>query len=252
MTTVINIHKDSFMFMTGVMSCLWQCHVSLMHTSSNKVLPNSNFAKYPALCKRGLCILKSPLIWNVFWYLLDIIVLLAHASVFQCRSIKFDCSGTIVVWDYTYIIQHNQSIQLKSLSLTSQDLTNTHTQIWFALKLHLEKSNCTHIFRNPHDLRNHSCLRNTKTLQDSKKYNTYDSGFGEHHLKKKQQLEEQTLTVKYKNVWNDWLSKRHWLNSCECKASKMTTGIFHRIQQCPFRDVLNCSCLFKKKCIKII
>jgi len=37
MTTVINIHKDSFMFMTGVMSCLWQCHVSLMHTPSNKV-----------------------------------------------------------------------------------------------------------------------------------------------------------------------------------------------------------------------
>jgi len=27
MTTAINIHKDSFMFMTGVMSCLWQCHV---------------------------------------------------------------------------------------------------------------------------------------------------------------------------------------------------------------------------------
>jgi len=70
---------------------------------------NIRLAKYPALCKRGLCILKSPLIWNVFWYLLDIIVLLAHASVFQCRSINFDCSGTIVVWDYTYIIQHNQS-----------------------------------------------------------------------------------------------------------------------------------------------
>jgi len=39
MTTVINIHEDSFMFMTGVMSCLWQCRVSLMHTPSNKVLP---------------------------------------------------------------------------------------------------------------------------------------------------------------------------------------------------------------------
>jgi len=39
MTTVINIHEDSFMFMTGVMSCSWQCHVSLMHTPSNKVLP---------------------------------------------------------------------------------------------------------------------------------------------------------------------------------------------------------------------
>jgi len=39
MTTVINIHKDSFMFMTGVMSSLWQCHVSLLHTPSNKVLP---------------------------------------------------------------------------------------------------------------------------------------------------------------------------------------------------------------------
>jgi len=25
--------------MTGVLSCLWQCHVSLMHTPSNKVLP---------------------------------------------------------------------------------------------------------------------------------------------------------------------------------------------------------------------
>jgi len=31
MTTVINIHKDSFMFMTGVMSCLWRCHVSHAH-----------------------------------------------------------------------------------------------------------------------------------------------------------------------------------------------------------------------------
>jgi len=39
MTTVINIHKDSFMFMIGVMSCLLQCHFSLMHTPSNKVLP---------------------------------------------------------------------------------------------------------------------------------------------------------------------------------------------------------------------
>jgi len=29
------------MFMTGVMSCLWQCYVSLIHTPSNKVLPNS-------------------------------------------------------------------------------------------------------------------------------------------------------------------------------------------------------------------
>jgi len=29
MTEVIIIHKDSFMFMTGVMSCLWQYHISL-------------------------------------------------------------------------------------------------------------------------------------------------------------------------------------------------------------------------------
>jgi len=42
MTTVINIHKDSFMFMTGVMSCLWPCHVSRMHKPSNKVLPDKN------------------------------------------------------------------------------------------------------------------------------------------------------------------------------------------------------------------
>jgi len=39
MTLNDNIHKHSFMFMTGVMSCLWHCHVSLMHTPSNKVLP---------------------------------------------------------------------------------------------------------------------------------------------------------------------------------------------------------------------
>jgi len=26
MTTVINIHKESFMFMTGVTSCLWQSY----------------------------------------------------------------------------------------------------------------------------------------------------------------------------------------------------------------------------------
>jgi len=30
------------MFMTGVMSCLWQCHVSLMQTPSDKVLPFMN------------------------------------------------------------------------------------------------------------------------------------------------------------------------------------------------------------------
>jgi len=48
MTTVINIHKDS-MFMTGVMTCLWQCHVSLMHTPSNKVLPN-RVRPCPHLC----------------------------------------------------------------------------------------------------------------------------------------------------------------------------------------------------------
>jgi len=46
MTTVINIHKDSFMFMTGVMSCLWQWHDSLMHTPSNKVLPNQYCKKH--------------------------------------------------------------------------------------------------------------------------------------------------------------------------------------------------------------
>lgn len=39
MTNAINIHKDSFMSMTGVMSQLWQCHVSLIHTPLNKVLP---------------------------------------------------------------------------------------------------------------------------------------------------------------------------------------------------------------------
>ena len=37
--TVINIHKDSFMLMTGVMSWLWRCHISLLDTPSNKVLP---------------------------------------------------------------------------------------------------------------------------------------------------------------------------------------------------------------------
>jgi len=37
------------MFMTGVMSCLRQCHVSLMHTPSNKVLPY-----FFALLRQGL------------------------------------------------------------------------------------------------------------------------------------------------------------------------------------------------------
>jgi len=34
-------HKHAyFIFKTDVMSWLWRCHVSLRHTSSNKVLPN--------------------------------------------------------------------------------------------------------------------------------------------------------------------------------------------------------------------
>jgi len=47
MSTVINIHKDYFMFRTGVMSCLWQCHVSLMHTPSNTVLPGIVVVVFP-------------------------------------------------------------------------------------------------------------------------------------------------------------------------------------------------------------
>jgi len=39
MTVVINMHKPSFIFMTYVMSWLWRCHASLMHTPSSKVLP---------------------------------------------------------------------------------------------------------------------------------------------------------------------------------------------------------------------
>ncbi len=39
MTVVIIMHKTSFIFMTCVMSWLWRCHVSLMHTPSSKVLP---------------------------------------------------------------------------------------------------------------------------------------------------------------------------------------------------------------------
>jgi len=37
--TVINMHKPYFMLKTYVMSWLWRCHVSLMHTPSSKVLP---------------------------------------------------------------------------------------------------------------------------------------------------------------------------------------------------------------------
>jgi len=38
MTVVINMHKPYFIFKTYAMSWLWRCHVSLMHTPSNKVL----------------------------------------------------------------------------------------------------------------------------------------------------------------------------------------------------------------------
>jgi len=41
MTVVINMHKTSFIFITCVMSHWWRCHVSLMHTPSSKVLPNT-------------------------------------------------------------------------------------------------------------------------------------------------------------------------------------------------------------------
>jgi len=34
-------HKPYFIFKTYVMSWLWRCHVSLMHTPSSKVLPKS-------------------------------------------------------------------------------------------------------------------------------------------------------------------------------------------------------------------
>jgi len=39
MTVLINMHEPYFIFMTCVMSWLWWCHVSLMHTPSSKVLP---------------------------------------------------------------------------------------------------------------------------------------------------------------------------------------------------------------------
>jgi len=41
MTVVTNMHKTSFIFLTCVMSWLWRCHVSLMHTPSSKVLPKN-------------------------------------------------------------------------------------------------------------------------------------------------------------------------------------------------------------------
>jgi len=37
MTVVTNMHKTSFIFTTYVMSLLWRCHVSLMHTPSSSV-----------------------------------------------------------------------------------------------------------------------------------------------------------------------------------------------------------------------
>jgi len=40
MTVVINIHKPYFIFKTYVMSWLWRCHASLIHTPSSKVLTN--------------------------------------------------------------------------------------------------------------------------------------------------------------------------------------------------------------------
>jgi len=43
MTVVINMHKPYFIFKTCVMSWLWRCHVSLMHTSI-KVLPGKEYS----------------------------------------------------------------------------------------------------------------------------------------------------------------------------------------------------------------
>ncbi len=41
MTVVINMHKTSFIFVTCVMSWLWRCHVSLMHTPQVKCYQTS-------------------------------------------------------------------------------------------------------------------------------------------------------------------------------------------------------------------
>jgi len=46
---------DSFMFMTGVMSCLWQCHVSLMHTPSKLMHKTSTPTSGLQLSLPGLC-----------------------------------------------------------------------------------------------------------------------------------------------------------------------------------------------------
>jgi len=43
MTVVINMHTLYFIFKTYVMSWLWRCLVSLMHTPSSKVLPTFLF-----------------------------------------------------------------------------------------------------------------------------------------------------------------------------------------------------------------
>jgi len=39
MTVVTNMHKPYFIFKTSVMSWLWRCCVSLMHTPSSKASP---------------------------------------------------------------------------------------------------------------------------------------------------------------------------------------------------------------------
>jgi len=73
MTTVIKIHKDSFMFMTGVMSCLWHCHVSLMHTPSNKVLPPSVVI---TKTKNKKSVEKQKKCQDIIWSFMDIYFLL--------------------------------------------------------------------------------------------------------------------------------------------------------------------------------
>jgi len=57
MTTVINIHKDSFMFMTGVMSCLWQCHLSLISSAPSLLFHLSSLVQIILV---GLCHVRLP------------------------------------------------------------------------------------------------------------------------------------------------------------------------------------------------
>jgi len=121
MTKVINIHKDSFMFMTGVMSCLWQCHVNLMHTLSNKVLPDSVFKAW--LWSYGFWNHCGLLLATVSPLSLEIIALLASL---QMEPLTL-CYQTL---DGLYGLQDNENLRFSTKVYLYCYSSNSIALVW--------------------------------------------------------------------------------------------------------------------------